>query len=288
VRAGALRSRAIGYFVEPGAPVRGAGEPLSSLRSAEARTLGSAAVAAGASRGGATRLPLRAAVLGAAPAATAAAGALACALRAAARSSTAAVAVWAPDGRSGVPPRLGAAPSAPRPVAGVPPRHGSETTATRRGSGAAPRRGPATPAAARLAARLSARGFAAAARGRLAWVALDDHPVAAAVAARRVAGALEVPLVTVVGGPRCEVVDGLLAEQDLVLVVAEEPEGPLARLAVESCTAAALACGPLAAGAARCLALGGLAGPRALAGPVRELVRDLAEPPALELEELRW
>jgi len=152
----------------------------------------------------------------------------------------------------------------------------------------APRRGPATPAASRLAARLSARGFAAAARGRLAWVALDDHPVAAAVAARRIAGALEVPLVTVLAGPRCEVVEGLLAEQDLVLVVAADPEGPLARLAVESCTAAALACGPCGSTAAHWLALSGLAGTRVVAGSVRGLVRDLAEPPALPLEELAW
>jgi hypothetical protein len=180
------------------------------------------------------------------------AGALAGALRAAAHAPTAAVAVWAP------------------------------------GAGADPRRGPATPAASRLAARLSARDLAAAARGRLAWVSLDDHPVAAAVAARRLAGALEVPLVTVVAGPRCEVVEGLLAEQDLVLVVTADPEGPLGRLAVASCTGAALACGPCGAAAARWLALAGLAGGRVLAEPVLGLVHGVAEPPALPLGELAW
>jgi len=152
----------------------------------------------------------------------------------------------------------------------------------------APRGGPATRAASRLAARLAGRGLPATGRGRLAWVALDDHPVAAAVAARRIAGALEVPFVSVLAGPRCEVVEGLLAEQDLVLVVAEDPDGPLARLAIESCTPAALACLPCGAGAARWLALAGLAGERVLPGPVRGLVRDLAGPPALPFEELAW
>ena len=69
------------------------------------------------------------------------------------------------------------------------------------------------------------RGLPATARGRLAWMALDAHPVAAAVAARRAAGALEVPLVVVLAGPRCEVVEGLLAEQDLVVVACAEPDG---------------------------------------------------------------
>ena len=50
--------------------------------------------------------------------------------------------------------------------------------------------------------------------------ALDDHPVAAAVAVRRAVGALDVPLVVVLGGPRCDVIEGLIDEQDLVLVVA--------------------------------------------------------------------
>jgi len=246
------------------------------------------------SRGGATRLPLRAAVLGSQAAAPPVAGALAGALRTAARSSTAAVAVWSPGARSSE--HVAASPQY-RPVSAVPLRHNGATPLYRSVSGSplpdgaaatAPRRGPATPAASRLAARLSARGLSASARGRFAWVALDPHPVAAAVAVRRVAGALEVPLVTVLVGPRCEVVEGLLSEQDLVLVVADDPHGPLARLATESCTAAALVCTPCGAAAARWLALAGLGAERVLPGPVRELVRDLAEPPDLPLEELAW
>jgi hypothetical protein len=197
----------------------------------------------------ATRLPLRAAVLGSAGEAVPVAAVLANALRAAAGASTGAVAVWTP------------------------------------GSGAPLRGGPASFAASRLSARLTARGLSAVARGRLAWLRLEDHPVAAAVAARRAAGALEVPLVTVLGGPRCDVIEALLGEQDLVLVVAADPDGPLARLAVGSCTAAALAHGPCPPGPARWLALAGLGGARGLGVPVRALVSELATAPAFSAEE---
>ena len=296
-----LRARAIGYFVEPAAPARGTGrvpapppstdprtigqvpaprvaelqtlQPAAPPRAGNLQTLHPVPRTARVSHAGATQMPLRAAVLGGPKDAPPVAGALACALRAAARTSAAAVAVWAPASGSGVSSHHG-----PHAAAAPPPSS----------LGMPPRRGPATLAASRLAARLSARGLAAAGRGRLAWVALEDHPVAAAVAARRVAGALEVPFVTVLAGPRCEAVEGLLAEQDLVLVVAEAPEGPLARLAVETCTAAALACAPCGAGVARWLALEGLAGTRLLSTPARGLVRDLAEPPVLPLEEVAW
>ena len=212
------------------------------------------------------------------------------ALRAAARSSGAAVAVWLPSGRAGpsaapgrsdrsAPARLRRA----RPGVHVPrgrraPRHGE---ARRR----LPRRGPAALGASRLAARLTARGLPAAARGRLAWLRVDDHPVAAAVAVRRAAGALDVPLVAVLGGPRCEVIEGLIEEQDLVLVVGE-PDGPLVRLAVGSCAGAAVAHGACAPGPPRWLALAGLAGAHGLTGPVRGLVRELAAPHTVE--EATW
>ena len=197
----------------------------------------------------ATRLPLRAAVLASAADAAPVAGVLANALRSASGASTAAVAVWAPGASLG-------------------------------------RGGPAGLGASRLAARLTARGLPAVARGRLAWLRVDDHPVAAAVAVRRAAGAIDVPLVAALGGPRCEVIEGLLGEQDLVLVVAGEPEGPLARLAVESCAGAAIAHGACAPGPARWLALAGLAGAHALTGPVQGLVRELAAPP--EVGEAAW
>src|SRR5688500_1196784 len=197
-------------------------------------------------------MPLRAAVLGSAAEAVPVGALLANALRAAAGASVAAVAVWAPGSRHPL------------------------------------RRGPATLAAARLAARLSARGLPAVRRGRLAWMVLDDHPVAAAVAARRAGAALEVPLVVVLAGPRCEVVEGLLAEQDLVVVAAAEPDGALARIAVAGCPTAALACAAPGAGPPRWLARAGVAGAHGLDAPLRSLVRELATPPVPEVVEEAW
>ena len=238
-----LRARAVDFFIEPREAPHVAPEharrraPLVAVPAASPRVSVRAA----------TRLPLRAAVLGSATDAPPVASMLANALRASAGASTAAVAVWAPGAASPF----------------------------------APRGGPAALGASRLAARLTARGLPAAARGRLAWLRVDDHPVAAAVAVRRAAGALDVPLVAVLGGPRCEVIEGLIDEQDLVLVVAGEPDGPLAQLAVDSCACAAVAHGACAPGPARWLALAGLAGAHGLAGPVRGLVRELAAPPAV-------
>lgn len=228
-----LRARAVDFFIEP----RDASPAPAGLRAAPRTSVRAA-----------TRLPLRAAVLGSAADAVPVAGMLANALRSASGASTAAVAVWAP--------------------------------------GASLARGrPAALGASRLAARLTARGLPASARGRLAWLRLDDHPVAAAVAVRRAAGALDVPLVAVLGGPRCEVIEGLLGEQDLVLVVAGEPDGPLVRLAVDSCAGAAVAHGVCPPGPARWLALAGLAGAHGLDTPVRGIVRELAAP---AVEEATW
>ena len=229
-----LRARAVDFFIEPrevpAAPVELRAAPRPSVRAA-------------------TRLPLRAAVLGSAADAVPVAGMLANALRSASGASTAAVAVWAPGASLG-------------------------------------RGGPAALGASRLAARLTVRGLPASARGRLAWLRVDDHPVAAAVAVRRAAGALEVPLVAVLGGPRCDVIERLIEEQDLVIVVAAEPDGPLARLALDSCAGAAVAHGACAPGPARWLALAGFAGAHGLAGPVRGLVRELAAP--IAVEEATW
>ena len=200
----------------------------------------------------ATRFPLRAAVLGSAAEGVPVGALLANSLRSAAGASTAVLAVWAPEARA----------------AGV-------------------RGGPATLAASRLAARLTARGLTSAGRGRLAWMALDDHPVAAAVAARRAAGAVDVPLVVVLTGPRCDVVEGVLAEQDLVVVACADPDGPLARLAVAGCEAAALACAPLPPGPMRWLARSGAVGARGLPAPVRSLVRELVPTPSTAVIELR-
>jgi hypothetical protein len=274
-----LRARALDFFIEP-APPRGraaapsdAGSglragvapaeapPAAGSRSmrAAARSYAPPRAAAGAryatavatprSRA-ATRMPLRAAVLGSAAEAVPLGALLANALRAAVGASTAALAVWAPGA-------------------------------------VATRGGPSTLSASRLAARLSARGLPAVARGRLAWLAPDDHPVAATVAVRRAAGALEVPLVVVLCGPRCEVVEGLLAEQDLVVVAASEPDGPLARLAVQSCATAALACAPPPPGPVRWLARSGT-GARGLPPSLRDLVGELTAPPVVEPTGVAW
>ena len=247
MRPAGLRARALDFFVEPVAPR----EDTSSLPPAPVPRAVYAAPVAPARVRAATRMPLRAAVLGTVAEAVPVGALLANALRSAAGASSAALAVWAPEGF-------------------------------------AARGGSATLSASRLAARLNARRLPAAARGRLAWMALDEHPVAAAVAARRAAGALDVPLVVVLCGPRCEVVEGLLAEQDLVVVVAADPDGPLARLAVASCATAALACAPPGPGPARWLARSGLGGARGLPAPCRTVLSDLAVPPAQQPVEAAW
>jgi hypothetical protein len=195
----------------------------------------------------AVTLPPRVAVLGRRAEAVAVAVAVANALRAQHGAPAAALALWSPL-------------DAPRPDAEPEPRP------------------PASPGASRLAARLSARGLTAVARGRLAWVGLDDHPVAAALAARRLAGAVDAPVVTVIAGPRTAVLEGLLREQDLLVVVARDPGGALARLAVATSEVPAVACPPLAAGPARLLAAAGLAGPRALDPRTRAALERLGEP----------
>jgi hypothetical protein len=166
----------------------------------------------------------RAAVLGLPAHAVPAAAALACALRAAHGSGSAVVATWVP---------------------------GEET-------GPAPR-GPGAPAAARAAARLTARGLLATAHGRLAWLPLSGHVVAASVAARRASAVLDVPLVIALAGPRCDIVESLLGEQDLVVVVTADPDSPLARIAVAGCARPATARRP-PHGARRLLALAGVEG----------------------------
>jgi hypothetical protein len=243
-----LRARALDHFVEPRTA-----PPRRDPAGADTRGRYLAPVAPPAARGrvAATRFPLRAAVLGTAGEAVPVGALLANALRCKVGASTAALATWAPSG------------------GGV-------------------RGGVATPSAARLAARMAARGLPAVARGRLAWMPLEDHPVAAAVATRRASGALEVPFVVVLAGPRCAVIEGVLAEQDLVVVAAAEPEGPLARLAVAGCVSAALACAPPAPGPSRWAARSGVTA-RGLAAPLRSLVRGLAQPgPQPEPVEPAW
>jgi hypothetical protein len=172
----------------------------------------------------AVRPGARAAVLGAAGRAEPVAAALALALRARERAGAAVVAV------------LG------------------------RGAGRPP--GTASAAARRLAAQLDAHGLHAAARGRLAWASLPDE-LAQAIAATRRAAALGAPTVLAVTAPRSEPLDELLVEQDLLVVVTVDPEGPLATLAtagLEAVAPATVAVAPLAPGPRRFLALAGVSG----------------------------
>jgi hypothetical protein len=117
-------------------------------------------------------------------------------------------------------------------------------------------------AARRLVTRLGARGLPARARGRLAWVELSAAGGPAAARRAVVAGA---PAVLAVTAPRTAEIDAVVAEQDLVVLVAVEPDGPLARLASPPAGGPPLVIlRPLRRGPARSLACAGLAAPREL------------------------
>src|SRR5262249_54975572 len=81
-----------------------------------------------------------------------------------------------------------------------------------------------------LAAQLRAHGLPAGARGRPAWV--PREPGAAAKAGG--AAMTGEPVVLAIGVPRTASIDGLLNEQDLVIVVSGDPEGPLVQVVAES------------------------------------------------------
>lgn len=127
--------------------------------------------------------------------------------------------------------------------------------------GEPPRPAPAYRAAHRLATRLGSRGLEAVARGRLAWLALPGPSVAAAAACVRAEAATDGPTVVTVTGPRCDALDALLDECDLVLVALPPDADPaLAELALAglaNCLAPVVACPPLSGASARLLALAG-------------------------------
>jgi len=135
-------------------------------------------------------------------------------------------------------------------------------------------RPPAARAARRLAAALGAHGVDAAARGRAAAVTLPADPAGAVAAAGRaaaVAGAA--PAVLVLGGPRPDALDALLADYGRLVVVGRSGDEALAPLAVAGL-------GPLAARATaatvtlssvgRALAAAGLGTPAALRHALEE------------------
>jgi hypothetical protein len=128
------------------------------------------------------------------------------------------------------------------------------------GATAPPTPGAAAPAARRLAARLAAHGFEqVAARGLLAWT----HATPETATRAAFVGAPAVLAVTIALTPALE---EAITEQELVVVVTQEPEGALAELARSALTRPKLsvtAARPLPRGIARVLARAGLAAPRA-------------------------
>jgi hypothetical protein len=120
----------------------------------------------------------------------------------------------------------------------------------------------------RHAARLEAYGLEPRVRGRLAWVRLDPaHPDLTNLAWQ--VALLAAPVVFAVTAPRTPGIDAALAEQDLVVLVTAEPEGPLAEAAVAG-LARVTPIRPLKRGLARELSRAGI---RA-AAPARQLLRD--------------
>jgi hypothetical protein len=180
---------------------------------------------------GAERPPQRLAVLGSAVSTPALAAAVALSARGKAHAPAALVALWPPPGAA----RLGP-----------------------------PSGGPALPGAAAVAARLARRDLPAAACGRIVWLPLDEEADAASRTLRHAEAATgDLPSVLAVARRREPAVDILLSEREL-LIVAAEPDSPLAAAALADLAplgVPALACLPPAGGAARLAALAGLRAP---------------------------
>jgi hypothetical protein len=137
-------------------------------------------------------------------------------------------------------------------------------------------RAPAVPEARRLVHALAAHGLEAEASGRLARAALPDDPEAALAAGARAAAVATAPTVLALAGPRDDVLDRLIAAQDLVVVApGHGADEPLAALAIESVAALgvpAVACAPVGRGRGRMLAAAGVAAPRAAAAALAPAV----------------
>jgi hypothetical protein len=142
--------------------------------------------------------------------------------------------------------------------------------------GAVPREvevGSSGAAARRLGARLEAHGLDPRVRGRLAWVELDSEDPQFASAARRVT-LVAAPAVLAVTTARNVAVDEALNEQDLLVIVTAEPEGPLAQLAAAGLASVPiLTVRPLGRGPARALARAGVRSAR----PMRQLLTTVPE-----------
>ena len=132
------------------------------------------------------------------------------------------------------------------------------------GPGPADNAGGSGAAARRTGVRLAAHGFEAQVRGRLAWVRLDPSDSHLATAARRLT-LVAAPAVLAVTAPRTAALDEALAEQDLLVIVTADPEGPLARLVSSGLPPVPLVpVRPLSRGPRRTLARAGVRAPRAV------------------------
>ena len=147
-------------------------------------------------------------------------------------------------------------------------RRGSALVATWHPDGHTHFRAPHAPAsrqARRLASSLTARGIEASASGRLTSAVLPPDPDDVGVAVERAAAATGVPLVIVVGGPRCPSLDAVLASLDVVCVAPPPEAGSqLTDLAVSGLAALGppvQLCRPLSSPVFRALAVAGLAAP---------------------------
>ena len=113
-------------------------------------------------------------------------------------------------------------------------------------------------AARKLGARLAAHGFEARVRGRLAWVRLDPGDGQLAKTARRLT-LIGAPAVLAVTAPRNADTDRALLDCDLLVIVAADPEGPLAGLAAAGLAGVPVTTvRPLGRGPARALARAGI------------------------------
>jgi hypothetical protein len=239
------------------------------------------------------RFAPRALVLGTPREAPPVAAALGNELRRANRWPAALVAIWSPttDAADALPDRhTSAAASEPRLSAATTTADGASpaTGAAETANGTTPadrdpqdprRERPAHAAARRLATRLASRGLPATARGRLAWLPLPADAGPGLAMAERAAATIDVPAVLALAGPRPAEAEPLLAEHDLVAVVAGDRAGPLTTLALDhlsGLSAPSVAVRPLR-GASRRLALAGVGGLRSLAdASIRDAVRGLA------------
>jgi len=114
----------------------------------------------------------------------------------------------------------------------------------------------------RLAARLEAEGLEPRVRGRLAWVRLDPADPELPALAWQLA-LVAAPVVLAVTAPRTAAIDAALADQDLVVLVTSDPDGPLAVAATAGLPRVATAA-PLRRGLARELARAGIRPPAAI------------------------